>query len=254
MEKIDLVRVTEENIEREHICCAIGNDAQNRKRAEVKKNWMAGRFPEGHVFLKADVRGKAFIEYGPAEAALFPVEAPGWLFAQCFWVSGRFAGTGLGSRLLEAAEADARRKAGLFFLAAAKGKKPFLSDGRYLRLKGYVVADEALGFALFAKKSGPQAVLPRFSEPARTGRLEYSSEGLDFFWSRQCPFVQDLTEQMSHAAESLGHVIRIHEVNGSREARALRSPPGIFQVYLNGKFLTHEIMPPEKFARLLPPR
>jgi hypothetical protein len=86
-----LMRVDAANIEREHICCALSSDKKNRERATVKKSWLADRFPEGHVFLKAGIQGKAFIEYGPAEKAWFPLEAPGWLFAQCFWVAGRYA-------------------------------------------------------------------------------------------------------------------------------------------------------------------
>ncbi len=248
MENIGLLRVDGGNLEAEHICCAIGNDPENRARAAAKKAWLAGRFPEGHVFLKADVRGKAFIEYGPAEAAWFPLEAPGWLFAQCFWVSGRFAGTGLGARLLDAAWADAEKARGLCFLAAVRGKKPFLSDGRYLKSRGYVVADEALGLGLFAKPGLPP---PRFSDPARTGRLPSRSAGIDLFWSPQCPFVPDLAVQMSEAAKTAGYKIRLHEVRGAEEARTLRAPPGLFQAYRDGVFLTHELMPPEKFVRLL---
>ena len=33
-------------------------------------------------------RGKCFIEYIPAENAWVPIEAAGWLYINCLWVSG----------------------------------------------------------------------------------------------------------------------------------------------------------------------
>ena len=72
---MELVRVTKENLENEHICCAISNN----KDVQVvsKKAWLSERFDEGLVFLKGNVRGKCFIEYIPAEFAWTPIEADG---------------------------------------------------------------------------------------------------------------------------------------------------------------------------------
>jgi len=249
-----LVRVDERNLDTEHICCAIGNDKENSARAAAKKAWLVERFSEGHVFLKADLRGKAFIEFGPAEKAWFPIEAPNWLFAQCFWVAGSAAGKGIAARLLEAAESDAKKKAGLCFLAAAKGKRPFLSDGRYLKAKGYEIVDEALGFGLFAKATKKGAAPPRFADSARAGKLQRPSKGLDLYWSPQCPFVPSVAREMAAAAKEAGLAARLHEIDSAEAARGLRAPPGIFQAYLDGAFLTHELMPPEKFVKFIESR
>lgn len=69
---MELVKLTHENIDKEHICCAISNN----KDIQVisKKNWLKERLDEGLVFLKGNVRGKCFIEYIPAEYAWAPVE------------------------------------------------------------------------------------------------------------------------------------------------------------------------------------
>lgn len=73
--KMEFVTLTHDNIEQEHICCAIANE----KDIQVvsKKNWLKERLDEGLVFLKGNVRGKCFIEYIPAEYAWSPVEAGG---------------------------------------------------------------------------------------------------------------------------------------------------------------------------------
>lgn len=77
--------VTENNIEQEHICCAM-SDKKVQHGVELKKEWLKDRFKEGLVFKKLDVKGKVFIEYLPAEYAWVPISAPGYTYINCFWV------------------------------------------------------------------------------------------------------------------------------------------------------------------------
>lgn len=60
---MEYIRVTKENLEKEHICCAISNNKDIQ--VSSKKAWLADRFDEGLVFLKSVERGKCFIEYIP---------------------------------------------------------------------------------------------------------------------------------------------------------------------------------------------
>ena len=105
---MEFIRVTEENLEKEHICCAISSN----KDCQVvsKKRWLSKRFQEGLVFLKANVRGKCFIEYLPAEYAFAPVKADGYMYINCLWVAGQYKGQGYSSQLLEACIDDSRKK------------------------------------------------------------------------------------------------------------------------------------------------
>ena len=89
---MELVKLTHDNLEQEHICCAIANNKDIQVLS--KKNWLKERLDEGLVFLKCDVRGKCFIEYLPAEYAWVPVEANGYMYIDCLWVSGQFKGHG----------------------------------------------------------------------------------------------------------------------------------------------------------------
>ena len=61
---MELIRLTRENLETEHICCAISNNKDVQVMS--KKAWLSERLNEGLVFLKGDVRGKCLIEYIPA--------------------------------------------------------------------------------------------------------------------------------------------------------------------------------------------
>ena len=50
----------------------------------MKKTWLKNEFENGYVFRRLDERAKVFIEYGPAEKAWVPVNAPNYLMINCF--------------------------------------------------------------------------------------------------------------------------------------------------------------------------
>ena len=56
------INLTLENIEKEHICCAIG-DKKHQAGVTQKKEWIKNKIKDGHVFRKLDARGKVFVEY-----------------------------------------------------------------------------------------------------------------------------------------------------------------------------------------------
>ena len=97
---MEYIRVTKDNLDTEHICCAISNNRD--VQVSSKKAWLADRFGEGLVFLKSVERGKCFVEYIPAENAWVPILADGYMYIDCLWVSGSFKGHGYSSDLLNA--------------------------------------------------------------------------------------------------------------------------------------------------------
>ena len=121
------ITLTEGNIEREHLCCAI-SDKKHQAGVAAKKGWLKGCVSEGHVFRKLDAQGKVFIEYAPLEKAWASVEGDHYIYIHCLWVSGSFAGKGYGRALLESCIEDARKqgKSGICVISAKK-KTPFLS-------------------------------------------------------------------------------------------------------------------------------
>ena len=48
---MEFIQVTKENLEKEHICCAITNNKD--VQVSSKKSWLEQRFDEGLVFLKS---------------------------------------------------------------------------------------------------------------------------------------------------------------------------------------------------------
>lgn len=61
---MNYIRITKENIDKEHICCAMSGE-----QSIAKKEWLRQRFDDGLVFYRSEERGKCFIEYIPAENA-----------------------------------------------------------------------------------------------------------------------------------------------------------------------------------------
>ena len=139
---MEFIKLTHENIKKEHICCAISGNKDIQVTS--KKNWLAERLKEGLVFLKGNVRGKCFIEYIPAEYAWAPIRADGYMYIDCLWVSGQFKGHGYSKVLLDTCIRDSKGKGkkGLAILSSKK-KMGFLSDPDYMRYQGFQTADAA---------------------------------------------------------------------------------------------------------------
>ena len=132
------IRITKENIDKEHICCAMSG-----RQSVAKKEWLRQRFDDGLVFYRSEERGKCFIEYIPAENAWVPIAADGYLYINCLWVSGSMKGHGYSNDLLEACIRDAKEqgKKGICILCAEGRKREFLADPKFLTYKGFCTAD-----------------------------------------------------------------------------------------------------------------
>ena len=181
---MEYIRVTKDNLDTEHICCAISNNRD--VQVSSKKAWLADRFGEGLVFLKSVERGKCFVEYIPAENAWVPILADGYMYIDCLWVSGSFKGHGYSSDLLNACIEDSKGKGkkGLCILAAAK-KRPFLADPKFLKHKGFRVCDEAdNGIQLWYLPFDENADQPQFRECAKHPHIK--EQGYVLYYTSQC--------------------------------------------------------------------
>ena len=83
----EYINITEENLAAEHLCCAI-SDKKHQAGVNVKRQWLAERIKERHVFRKLNEKGKVFIEYAPLETAWVPIVGDNYIHIYCLWVSG----------------------------------------------------------------------------------------------------------------------------------------------------------------------
>lgn len=243
------IRVTKDNIEQEHICCAISNNKD--VQVASKKAWLADRFNEGLVFLKSVERGKCFIEYIPAENAWNPIDAEGYLYIDCLWVSGSFKGHGYSTDLLEACVQDgkAQGKKGLCILSSAK-KKPFLADPKYLRHKGFAVADAAdNGVQLWYLPFSPEARPPRIKECAKHPRVD--EPGFVLYYTHQCPFNAKYVPVVEATAREQDVPFRAIRLDSKEAAQSAPTPITTYALFRDGEYLTNEQMNDKRFLKLL---
>ena len=246
---MDIITLTEENLEREHICCAISNNKDSQVSA--KKSWLSERFADGLVFKKGDVRGKCFIEYIPAEKAWCPIEAEGYMHINCFWISGQFKGHGYANLLLEECINDSREKSkkGLCVLSSEK-KMPYLSDPQYLKYKGFTVADTAEPFyELLYLPFDAGAPKPVFRSSVKTPGT--GEQGFVLYYADQCPFTAKYVPLIENAAKAKSLPFTSVRFKTAEEAQNAPAPSTSYCLFYNGTFMTNEILSEKGFEKLL---
>lgn len=245
---MDYIRVTKDNIEKEHICCAISNNKDIQ--ISSKKSWLSERFDEGLVFYKSTERGKCFIEYIPAENAWIPVSAGGYMFINCLWVSGSFKGKGYSTDLLDYAVRDSKEKGktGMCILSSAK-KKGFLADPKFLTHKGFSVCDEAdNGIQLWYLPLKKNSEKPKFKECAKHPKSE--GEGYVLYYTNQCPFTAKYVPVVEKTAEEIGVPFRSVHIETKEQAQNAPTPITTYALFYNGEYQTNEILNDKRFLKL----
>lgn len=246
---MEYIRVTKENLESEHICCAISSNKD--VQVSSKKDWLSGRLDEGLVFLKSAERGKCFIEYIPAENAWVPIVADGYMYIDCFWVAGSFKGHGYANDLLSACEKDSREKgkSGLCVLSSAK-KRPFLSDPKYLAYKGFRVADESdAGINLMYLPFDEAAPVPRFSDAAKHPAIQEG--GYVLFYTSQCPYNAKYVPILEQVAKDNHVPFHTIHIETKEQAQAAPSPCTTYALFHDGKFVSNEQLSDKKFLKMI---
>ena len=246
---MEYIQVTKENLEKEHICCAITNN----KDVQVlsKKSWLEQRFDEGLVFLKSKERGKCFIEYIPTEYAWNPIDAEEYMYIDCLWVAGSFKGHGYANELLNYCIEDSKQKGkkGLCILSCAK-KKPFLSDPKFLKHKGFELCDEAdNGVQLWYLPFEKEAVPPKFKENARHPHI--NEKGYVLFYTYQCPYNAKYVPVLENLAKEKDIKFKAIHIKSREEAQNVPTPITTYALFCDGEYITNEQMNDKRFLKLL---
>ena len=246
---MEYIKLTKDNIETEHICCAISNN--NDVQVSSKKAWLKERIDEGLVFLKSVERGKCFIEYIPAEYAWNPIDAAGYMYINCLWVSGSFKGHGYSNDLLNECIKDAKEKGkkGLCILSSKK-KLPFLADSKYLSYKGFKVADTATnGIELWYLPFNDNNVIPKFKDCCRDPKIE--EMGYVLYYTNQCPFNGKYVPILEDVAAKNNIPFKAIKINRLNEAQSAPTPITTYSLFYNGKYISNEQMNESRFLKLV---
>ncbi|MGN0554227.1 MAG: GNAT family N-acetyltransferase [Oscillospiraceae bacterium] len=244
----EYLNLTEENIESEHICCAIG-DPKHQDGVNSKKEWLKSKLKDGHVFRKLNARGKIFIEYEPIETAWVPISGKNYEYIYCLWVAGSFKGKGVGGELLEYAINDAKEKgmSGICTLSSKK-KKPFLGEKKFFEHYGFKVVDEIGEYQLLALQFDDSGT-PKFNDNAR--KMKIDSKEFTVFYSPECPYVEHEVGELSEYAEENGIAINFIKIDSLEKAKNV---PCVFNNWANfykGEFVSNTILNANSFKKLI---
>ncbi|MDR2938858.1 MAG: GNAT family N-acetyltransferase [Clostridiales bacterium] len=242
------VNLTLDNIENEHICCAIA-DKKHQNGVKIKKAWISNRIKEGHVFRKLNAKGKVFIEYAPLEYAWVPVVGDNYIYIYCLWVAGSFKGNGYGKELISYCINDAKSqgKSGVCVISTKK-KKPFLTEKKFVQKYGFEVVDsiDSEYELLAASFDGTK---PQFTENAKKQSID--SKQLTIYYGMQCPYIPNCIEQVEAYCKDKSVPLELIKVDTLEKAK---SAPCVFNnwaVFYNGKFETVHLLNEGLLKKLL---
>lgn len=244
----EYINLTLDNIDKEHICCAIG-DKKHQIGVDSKKEWIKNKLKDGHVFRKLNARGKVFIEYEPVETAWVPIIGKNYEYIYCLWVAGSFKGQGIAADLIEYAINDAKTKgmSGLCTLTSKK-KKPFLGEKNFFLHYGFKVVDTIQDYELLALQFDNNEV-PKFNDNARL--MQIDSKDFTIFYSNECPYVEYEVQELSNYAKENNITINFIKIDSLDKAKKV---PCIFNNWANfykGKFISNTILNANSLDKLL---
>lgn len=237
-----IIQLNKENIEKEHICCAI-SDKKCKESYELKKQWLTNEFDNGYKFYRINARAKVFIEYCDAEKAWVPIDAPNYLFVGCMWVAGKYKGNGYAKALLKKAEDEAkeRGKSGLVTVVGTK-KFHFMNDTKWLLKQGFEEVEKLpYGFSLLVKKFDKSAEQPKFRKSVESGECE-NKDGLTVYFTNRCPFSEyHVTNSLVETVKNRDLNLEVVKFESLEEVQNSPTPATIFSLYYNGRFITTDV-------------
>lgn len=243
----EYINITLDNIDDEHICCAIG-DPKHKDGVSNKKEWLKARINEGHVFRKLNARGKVFIEYAPLEFAWTPVSGNNFMYIYCLWVSGSFKGKGIANELIGYAINDAKRqgKSGICTISSKK-KKPYIGDKKFFEHYGFKVVDTINDYELLSLSLNDG--LPSFNDNARNMKID--SEKFTIYYSPSCPYVINCIKEIQEHTLSNDTSFNLIKVDSLEKAKNV---PCIFNNWANfkdGVFISNTLLNKNSFEKLI---
>ena len=243
---MNYISITKENIDKEHICCAMSG-----KQSLKKKEWLKQRFDERLVFYRSEERGKCFIEYIPAENAWVPIEAEGFLYINGLWIAGAMKGHGYANDLLAECVRDAKSQGrrGICITSATGRKHEFLADPKFLAYKGFVTADVSdCGISLMYLPLDPTAAPPKWKACAKHPKV--SEDGFLLYYTDQCPFTFYWVPRVQEAAKEHGISLKVIPITCKEDAQNVPAPVTTYALFRDGKFVTQAIQSDKKFLAL----
>jgi len=217
---------------------------------QIKIEWLKKRFSEGLKIklLYLETKCIGFIEYVPGEYAWRAVDAKGYMFIHCIWISpNKHKEKGYGSLLVKECIKDAKKE-GKYGVAVVTSEGPFMA-GKDLFLKNEFksIASTKPSFELMVKilKEGP---LPKFNDWEKQ-LSKY--EGLNIIYSNQCPWVARSIKELNETTKKKGLELKVTELKNAEQAQNAPSLYAVFNLVYNGKLLIDHYISNTRFLNII---
>lgn len=215
----EYINITLDNIDQEHICCAI-SDKKHSEGVFNKKEWLKKRITEGH----------------------------GFLYIYCLWVSGKFKGQSYGKQLLEYVINDAKKKGkqGVCVISSKK-KKSYLADKKFFLKYGFEVVDQIDDYELLSLSFNHQK--PSFCKDVK--QMMIDSNHITIYYSPQCPFTLNCIHEIKEYIKDCNIQVDFIKIDTLEKAKNIPCIFNNWAVFKNGKYVSHILLNKKGFEKLL---
>jgi len=217
-----------------------------------KLKWLKNRFREGMVikviYIEDKKKGNAFIEYTDGKNAWRPVDAKGYMFIHCIWVSpNKFKNKGNGSLLIKECIDDAKKK-GMLGVAVVTSEGGFMAGKGVFEKNGFKSIDEIKPLYHLMVKSIKKGPIPKFKIWEKQ-LAKY--KGLHIVYSKQCPWIIRSIEVLADVAKKNKLKLKVKELKTVKQAQNAPCPYGTFCLINDGKILADHYISKRRFENII---
>lgn len=247
--KVTIVDVDKNNIDQHPPRCFLN---PKNEGYQTKASWLKKRFSEGMriklLYLEDEGKLNGFIEYVPGERAWRAVDAAGYMFIHCIWISpNKFKSKGYGSLLVKECIEDAK-KSKMNGVAAITSEGPFMAGKDLFVANGFQSAyseEPSYELMVHTLKKGP---VPKF----RNWRSQLKKyKGLNIIYSNQCPWVARSLPELQTIVQEKGLEMKTKELKTPKQAQNAPSPYAVFNVVYNGQLLVDHYISATRFKNII---
>ena len=229
--KPKLINVNLKNIEENPATCFCKKDSIGYK---VKVDWLKKQLKLGLKIKvirdEADNIIHGFIEYTDGKSAWRAVDAKGYIFIHCIWITpNRYKKKGLGSLLIKEAIKESKGKQGV---AVVTSNGPFMATKNIFLKNGFKLIEEEGKFQLLVKQN-KKGKLPKFNDYKKE-LIKYKRWNI--VYSNQCPwvarFISELDKKLINKLK-----LKITELKTPAQAQKAPSIYSVFNLIHDGEML-----------------
>lgn len=200
------------------------------------------------LYAGSEKRPAGFIEYLPGDQCWRAVDAKGYLFIHCIWISAnKNKNQGFGSRLVQECVRDAEQ-GNYSGVAVMASEGPFMAHRELFLKNGFRIAASDKPFDLLAKKFRKDSPDPCFMD-WRTKLNQYN--GLHIIYSNQCPWVSRFIQELADNLTEKGISVTVKEFSTPAEAQSAPSPYAVFNLVYNGRLLADHYISETRLMNIL---